>query len=463
MADKPNKKLAAGADLVGAILNDMHASASTGTQKELKELSKHKDSSAKLSAKGRVETESKTPPVSQDGDHKTSGPSKASCQSKPDVARSANKTSKSDKQSPSGSQQQELGKASDKHSSKTASSSRHTSSSDYDTKKQLADITKQLQVLSDSMSLVTPIVTELKAARDEWLEQENFESEEGEYSGSDKEDQEPPAKKLRLSSDTGSSTAFAGEGSGSGGTSGTDILLSMAKSVNLAESTGPAINEQLAKVVTQYLERGMDKESFEKLLEKSVRPENCDRLKVVRVNSAIFNNVSKDTKQEDICLQKVQRPLVAGIINLVTMLDQLLKSSETANMELLSVLSKTIGILCTSSHELDIRRRWLFKSEMKEEYKALCSESHPVEGELFGDQLSQSVKDLNETNKVTSKLTKRKSYGRQGQIPPFLGSSFRPRSRFRTNRPPSRQFKNNQYFQNKNPYPNKHRQKPHKK
>ena len=46
---------------------------------------------------------------------------------------------------------------------------------------------------------------------------------------------------------------------------------------------------------------------------------------------------------------------------------------------------------------------------MKEEYKALCSESNPVKGELFGEQLSQSVKDLNETNKVTSRLTKKKS------------------------------------------------------
>ena len=84
------------------------------------------------------------------------------------------------------------------------------------------------------------------------------------------------------------------------------------------------------------------------------------------------------------------------------------KVESPSNATLMTTISQSIGILCGSSHELDLRRRWLFKSEMKEEYKALCSESNPVKGELFGEQLSQSVKDLNERNKVTSRLTKKK-------------------------------------------------------
>ena len=66
------------------------------------------------------------------------------------------------------------------------------------TKKQLAEITQQLMALTNAMKFVTPIVTELKAARDEYMEYEAA-SEEGEYPDSDAE-QEPPVKKVRSNS-----------------------------------------------------------------------------------------------------------------------------------------------------------------------------------------------------------------------------------------------------------------------
>ena len=92
-------------------------------------------------------------------------------------------------------------------------------------------------------------------------------------------------------------------------------------------------------------------------------------------------------------------------------------------------LSQVIGILCHTSHEVDLHRRWLFKPEMKEEYKTLCSEANPVTGELFGDQLSQSVKELQETNKVTSKLTKRSHKHGYGQYKQS-SSSRRPHNAY---------------------------------
>ena len=293
------------------------------------------------------------------------------------------------------------------------------------TKKQLAEITQQLTALTNAMKFVTPIVTELKAARDEYMEYEAA-SEEGEYPDSDAE-QEPPVKKVRSNSqdDTLAINLLEQESP--------SILNTMAKAVNQSEKTGPEIDDKLSEVVTQYLERGMDRDSLEKIQEKILRPQNCERLKVVRVNPPIFNNVSKDTKQEDLCLQKVQRPLISGITNLVALLNQMLTAAKNkvespSNATLMTTISQTIGILCDSSHELDLRRRWLFKSEMKEEYKALCSESNPVKGELFGDQLSQSVKDLNETNKVTSRLTKKKQSHRHTPTSyPFLYGGHRHR------------------------------------
>ena len=87
------------------------------------------------------------------------------------------------------------------------------------------------------------------------------------------------------------------------------------------------------------------------------------------------------------------------------------------------ILSDSISLLCDSSHEIDLRRRTLFKGDMKTEYRLLCSDQNPVEdGLLFGTELGKSVKDFTEASKVTSKVTiKQKRPHGSGQN--FLGRS----------------------------------------
>ena len=312
------------------------------------------------------------------------------------------------------------------HSHRPSQSHRHSSNKhDHDDRDaKLTAIQEQLAALTSAMQFVTPFVTEIKQARDQWLEQE---SEEGEYSES--EDEEPQTKKSKTVLEHDQSPEKSAENQ-----SPPSILASMTKTVNQNEKTGPEVEEQLADIAKQFLEKGMNKEAFEKVLADILRPQNCDRLKVMRVNPSIFNNVSKEVKQEDIALQKVQRPLISGITKLVFLLDNLLKAEQNkiaapSSQHVMTELSQAIGILCDTSHEVDLRRRWLFKPEMKEEYKSLCSEANPVTGELFGDQLSQSVKELQETNKVTSKLTKRShkhGYGPYKQS----SSSHRPHNAY---------------------------------
>ena len=93
------------------------------------------------------------------------------------------------------------------------------------------------------------------------------------------------------------------------------ILAYMAKTVNQNEKTGPEVEEQLADIAKQFLKKGMNKEALEKVLTDILRPQNCDRLKVMRVNPSVFNNVCKEVKQEDIALQKVQQPLFQALLN----------------------------------------------------------------------------------------------------------------------------------------------------
>ena len=84
----------------------------------------------------------------------------------------------------------------------------------------------------------------------------------------------------------------------------------------------------------------------------------------------------------------------------------------------MQTLSDSLSLLGDASHEIDLRRRALFKSDMKSEYRLLCSDQNPVKELLFGTELGKSVKDLTEASKDTSKITprynnnyKRQNYG----------------------------------------------------
>ena len=71
----------------------------------------------------------------------------------------------------------------------------------------------------------------------------------------------------------------------------------------------------------------------------------------------------------------------------------------------MKILSDIISLLSDASHEIDLRRKTLFKGDMKTEYRLLFSDQNPVENALlFGMELGKSVKDLTDARKVTSKV-----------------------------------------------------------
>lgn len=71
----------------------------------------------------------------------------------------------------------------------------------------------------------------------------------------------------------------------------------------------------------------------------------------------------------------------------------------------MKILSDSISLLSDASHEIDLRKRTLFKGDMTAVYRLLCSDQNPAEnGLLFSTELCWSVKDLTEASKVTSKV-----------------------------------------------------------
>ena len=63
-----------------------------------------------------------------------------------------------------------------------------------------------------------------------------------------------------------------------------------------------------------------------------------------------------------------------------------------------------VQLLTNANRELNIRRREALKPELHISYRYLCAPSNPITTELFGDDLPKAVKDVADTNRITSKI-----------------------------------------------------------
>lgn len=72
-------------------------------------------------------------------------------------------------------------------------------------------------------------------------------------------------------------------------------------------------------------------------------------------------------------------------------------------------------LLANANQELNYRRRELMRTQINTNYRHLCSPSNPVTTELFGDDLLKAVKDISDTNRLSSMLTKNSSSNRSSK------------------------------------------------
>ena len=125
----------------------------------------------------------------------------------------------------------------------------------------MADIKQQLKDLTGSRALITPVVTEIKSAYDNYNQSLTHNSDEGDGSESELEQTddasntlgEPPKKKPKEES---------------------SVLAGMAKVVNKPQQDGEDLAPELSELVKQLLSKAMSKEARDELMDKFSEPGN---------------------------------------------------------------------------------------------------------------------------------------------------------------------------------------------
>lgn len=226
---------------------------------------------------------------------------------------------------------------------------------------------------------------------------------------------EPPAKKKReegqengqKSIDVDASVGQLLGRSNTTSNEGKSKVLSSLKQDMQKDETGPNVDNELASIINTLIKDGLPDEKLQDKMNKYHRPGNCENLTKVRVNQAVWDNLSPSVRSQDVRMQKVQTSLFKGMCALTSMINKLVDQIPLfpVGNDMLQEATDAFAMFANANTELNHRRRELIKPDLHNDYKHLCSSSIPITDQLFGDDLPKQVKDLTEVNRVGKKVT----------------------------------------------------------
>lgn len=211
------------------------------------------------------------------------------------------------------------------------------------------------------------------------------------------------------------------------------ILNSLVSDLNYDSITGSNVVESLAKVVDNMCSRKLPQTKFKEKLDKYPRPGNISALQVTQVNQLVWDNLQPATKSRDLSIQKIQNVNVKAMIALTTLLNEMIVGKSGLDKEnLMAKLTDALALMGMNSMQVNTLRRDLIKPEIKTEFKAICSKGEPSSTFLFGEDVSQQIRDIANANRL-SKQCLTQTGGRARGSMRFRGSGRPNRGAFRGN------------------------------
>ena len=226
------------------------------------------------------------------------------------------------------------------------------------------------------------------------------------------------------------------------------LLDSIANELSSEEKLGDKIEEKLAKIIEGRFKSKLNPEVQKAKFEAYNRPENCESLVAPKVNSEIWNNLPQEAMKSDIKWQHIQRAVVKAATATARAAETLLaiqtKSKDLKDQVSSAVRNCTDSIaLCGhASREISMKRRQGIKPHLNKQIARICDESVPITGQLFGDTLASTLKDVKEAEKIGANTRdhdlKRRFSGGPNRYHPYYQdkgrSAFLGRGRFTHNK-----------------------------
>ena len=190
-----------------------------------------------------------------------------------------------------------------------------------------------------------------------------------------------------------------------------DPLSALEKFYGAADNTGPDIDPQLARIVENFVKVRLTDDKLKEKLTAGLVPKNCGCLMATRVNGEILEKLTTNSKSRDIKAQRIQNAIVQAMLAITSAADTLVGKSrsgeelgQTNMAATVTSLVDSLALLATANQDVNQRRRDDHRADLNQAYKGLCKGDQEGSALLYGDEITTRIKDINESNRVATKL-----------------------------------------------------------
>lgn len=172
--------------------------------------------------------------------------------------------------------------------------------------------------------------------------------------------------------------------------------------------TGPQVEAHVAKTMNKRWETRMDIKILKGKMAKYHRPDNCEMIRVPRVNTPVWKTLDSYRRRNDVKITNIQKTCVAVGSSLAYTLDMVCKDQSSKDLDSSQIIRYVADAAAMLGHintDLSLLRRELMRPTLHADYRNLCNPDHPVTSLLFGDDLQKEMKDLKETSMIGSKVS----------------------------------------------------------
>lgn len=191
-------------------------------------------------------------------------------------------------------------------------------------------------------------------------------------------------------------------------------LKSVEKTFGQSSKFSPAVQQELAQTINKALGSSVDhkNETVKELLNKYERPENCEFLDVPKVEKSIWTSrqTGKELKESDKQMQRTQLYLTKGLMPLVSIMSKTFETDSEEAEEIFDLALDAFSLLAYSHRDLSTQRKRMLMPAISSKYKGLCGDDTSITAnQLFGENLSEQIKKIDESGKISNKLSKWKN------------------------------------------------------
>ncbi|MPC70984.1 hypothetical protein E2C01_065251 [Portunus trituberculatus] len=167
-------------------------------------------------------------------------------------------------------------------------------------------------------------------------------------------------------------------------------------------------------MVNFLFDDGLREEDYKAICEDEIvkKPKNCHTLAPVECNPQLLEALKLDTRKTDFCLREVNKDILRAstiITKYLVALEDLAEQEDNSKVaHEVSMINGALALLGNANHRNNLVRCFVMKREINYKYAHLCSDKVSMSRFLFGDDVSQSARQIEEADKLRTKFSQMK-------------------------------------------------------